>query len=146
MEQSDLIAMAKAAAGHHNLDPSLVCAVCEQESGWNQWAIRYEPGFLSRYVMPLYQRGGMTVTEAYTRAMSWGLMQILGEVAREFEFAGASLAELCDPATGLEYGCRKLADCLTRAKGDEAAALQQYNGGSNVNYASQVLARKVRYL
>src|ERR1700737_5169749 len=85
------------------LQPALVCAVIEQESAWNPWAVRYEPGFLSRYVAPLYTAGKLSATEAYTRSMSWGLMQVMGQVAREFGFAANSLPELCDPATGMEF-------------------------------------------
>jgi len=78
-----LVALARSAAAAHGLDAALVCAVVEQESAWNTWAVRYEPGFLSRYVAPLYTAGKIGATEAYTRAMSWGLMQVMGQVARE---------------------------------------------------------------
>ncbi|HLX00455.1 MAG TPA: transglycosylase SLT domain-containing protein [Candidatus Acidoferrales bacterium] len=144
--QSTLITLARAAAVQHNLDPSLVCAVCEQESAWNPFAIRYEPGFLARYVAPLFTAGKISATEAYARSFSWGLMQVMGQVAREQNFGGPSLAELCDPQIGLEIGCRVLSSKLSAAKGDIAAALQHYNGGSNADYASQVQARQPRYL
>ncbi len=104
-----LIALARAAAAAHSLDPALVCAVVEQESAWNPWAIRSEPGFLTRYVAPLFTTGKISSTEAYARSFSWGLMQVMGQVAREHEFSDASLAQLCDPPTGLEIGCRVLA-------------------------------------
>src|SRR5712692_6395106 len=100
MTKEEMIALARATAVKHALDPVLVCAVIEQESAWNPWAVRYEPGFLSRYVAPLYAAGKLSATETYTRSMSWGLMQVMGQVAREFGFAGDSLPELCDPATG----------------------------------------------
>jgi soluble lytic murein transglycosylase-like protein len=32
-------------AEEEGLEPALVCAVVEQESNWNPWAIRYEPRF-----------------------------------------------------------------------------------------------------
>jgi soluble lytic murein transglycosylase-like protein len=146
MTASDFIAMAKAAAEAVSLDPALVCAVCEQESSWNPWALRYEPGFLSRYVMPLFSAGKISATEAYARAMSWGLMQIMGETAREFGLPDAMpLPTLCDPATGLEYGCKKLADCWERARGDETKALLLWNGGGDANYPAEVQARKAKY-
>jgi soluble lytic murein transglycosylase-like protein len=47
---SEIIELARTIAAAHTLDPALVCAVIEQESAWNPWAVRYEPGFLSRYV------------------------------------------------------------------------------------------------
>ena len=107
--------------------------------------MRYEPGFLSRYIAPLYTAGKLRATEAYTRAMSWGLMQVMGQVAREFGFKEASLSQLCDPATGIEFGCRILAARLARAKGEVPAALLAWNGGANDNYAAEVLARKRNY-
>jgi soluble lytic murein transglycosylase-like protein len=141
----EIIDLARHIAAAHALDPSLVCAVIEQESAWNSWAVRYEPGFLSRYVAPLYTAGKLSATEAYTRSMSWGLMQVMGEVAREFGFEESSLAELCEPATGIEFGCRILAARLARARGDVPAALLAWNGGGNPNYPAEVLARMRNY-
>ena len=141
----EIIELARHIAATHGLDPALVCAVVEQESAWNPWAVRYEPGFLSRYVAPLYTAGKLTATEAYTRSMSWGLMQVMGQVARESGFADQSLTELCDPETGLEFGCRNLAALVARARGDVAAALLAWNGGANSNYPVEVLARMRNY-
>ncbi len=142
---TEIINLARRIAAEHSLDPALICAVIEQESAWNPWAVRYEPAFLSRYVAPLYVSGKLSATEAYTRAMSWGLMQVMGQVAREFGFKETSLSELCDPATGVEFGCRILASRLARAKADVPAALQAWNGGADANYAAEVLARKRNY-
>jgi soluble lytic murein transglycosylase-like protein len=141
----EIIDLARQIASEHSLEPALVCAVIEQESAWNPWAVRYEPGFLSRYVAPLYTAGKLSATEAYTRAMSWGLMQVMGQVAREFGFEESSFAELCEPATGVEFGCRILAARLTRAKGNVPAALLAWNGGASPNYPAEVLARKRNY-
>jgi soluble lytic murein transglycosylase-like protein len=140
-----LITLARATAAAHALDPALVCAVAEQESSWIPWAIRYEPGFLARYVAPLFTAGKISATEAYARAFSWGLMQVMGQVAREHGFAGASLAELCDPAVGLEYGCRVLTAKLAQAEGNVERALLLWNGAANIHYAQEVQARLERY-
>ena len=141
----EIIDLARRIAAEHGIDPPLACAVIEQESAWNPWAVRYEPGFLSRYVAPLYTTGKLSATEAYTRSMSWGLMQVMGQVAREFGFKETSLAELCEPAAGVEFGCRVLAARIAKAKGDVPAALQAWNGGADLNYAAEVLARKRNY-
>ena len=143
--QPETIELARSIAAAHGLEPALVCAVIEQESSWNPWAVRYEPGFLSRYVAPLYTAGKLSATEAYTRAMSWELMQVMGQVAREFGFAADSLPQLCDPATGVELGCRILAKRMARARGDVPAALLAWNGGANPDYPSEVLARTRNY-
>jgi soluble lytic murein transglycosylase-like protein len=139
------VALARRISAAHGIEPALVCAVIEQESAWDPWAVRYEPGFLSRYVAPLYTAGKLSATEAYTRAMSWGLMQVMGQVAREYGFSGVSLAELCDPAVGVELGCQVLAARMVRARGDVAAALLAWNGGGNPDYPAEVLGRKRNY-
>lgn len=135
---ADLKQLAITAAQAHGLDPALVQAVCEQESNWVPWAIRYEPAFEARYVDPL----GLAPTEAFARGFSWGLMQLMGQVARELGFTG-HLASLCDPETGLEWGCKLL---VNKLKGvDLHTGLQHWNGGGNPNYADQVIARMSKY-
>jgi hypothetical protein len=147
--RDQLISLARAAAAAHSLDPALVCAVVEQESAWNPFAIRYEPGFLARYVAPLFTTGKISATEAYARSFSWGLMQVMGQVAREHGFGAppssssvlgaphavfargnvshnsetASLAALCDPATGLDVGCRVLAHKFATASPHQQSAV-----------------------
>ncbi len=149
--RADLITLARATAEAHQLGAALVCAICEQESAWNPWAIRYEPAFFAHYVAPQLAAGQISNTEAQARAFSWGLMQVMGQVAREHNFGAASasssapLSQLCDPATGLEIGCVVFAAKLSTANGDAARALQLWNGGGNPNYATEVLARLGRY-
>lgn len=124
----------------YGLNPALVCAVCEQESAWCQWAIRYEPAFEERYVAGQ----GHDPTEQKARSISWGLMQVMGEVAREQGY-NYHLAGLCDPENGLEAGCRKLRACMDARNGDTAAALEHWNGGADPDYAKHVLARMANY-
>lgn len=125
------------------IDNALICALIEHESdGWKMYAIRFEPGFYSKYIEQLK---GLTATEAYARSFSWGLMQIMGQTARELGFQGKFLAELCDPDIGIDYGCKKLRHCLDRHPNDEKAALLEYNGGSNSNYPNLVLQYRSKY-
>jgi len=149
--RADLIALARAAAEAHQLDTALVCAICEQESAWNPWAIRYEPAFFAHYIAPQLSAGQISITEAQARAFSWGLMQVMGQVAREHNFGASSaspvapLSELCDPACGLDVGCAVFAAKSSAAHGDATSALQLWNGGGNPNYAAEVLARVGNY-
>ena len=126
-------------AQKYGLEPSLVCAVCEQESDWEPGAVRFEPAFLRHYVAPLH----LEFFESLNRATSWGLMQIMGQTAVEFGYFGI-LSDLRDPEQGVIYGCKKLQKCFF-VHGDEENALLAYNGGGSANYASQVLARVKNY-
>ncbi len=68
MTRDQLIAMAKTAAEAHGIDPALLCALVHHESGWNTWAVRFEPAFYERYVQsmkglsPTEMHGGSTKT------------------------------------------------------------------------------------
>ena len=143
---SQLVAQARKAAAAQSLDPALVCAVVEQESGWNPWAIRYEPQFFAKYVASLYTNNKITASEAYARGFSWGLMQVMGQVARETGFDGAFLSALCDPEQGLAVGCKLLRKKLDAMDGDTTRGLLAWNGGGNPAYPAQVLARRAHYL
>jgi soluble lytic murein transglycosylase-like protein len=146
---SPCVSVAQEIARNAGLDPALVCAVVEQESSWNTLAIRYEPQFFVRYVAPLVggeQLKRPTETELRSRAFSWGLMQILGQCAREMGFEGLYLSELLQPAVGLKFGCKLLVRKLGQAGGDVSRALQLWNGGANPDYAPEVIARIDKYL
>ena len=141
-----LVTLARRAAAAQSLDPALVCAVVEQESGWNPWAIRYEPAFFAKYVANLYTNNKISASEAYARGFSWGLMQVMGQVARETGFDAAFLSALCDPAEGLATGCKVLRKKFDAMAGDTTRGLLAWNGGANPAYAAQVLARRAHYL
>jgi soluble lytic murein transglycosylase-like protein len=136
------LALVTPVAGKYGLEATLVAAVCEQESEWNPFAIRFEPAFEARYIKPALPAA--PTTRELTEAMSFGLMQVMGEVAIEFGWQGKFLTELCDPATGVLYGCRKLQNCFS-IHGDAETALLAYNGGGNPLYPAQVLGRVGNY-
>lgn len=141
MTRVELVSLAKARAAAANVNAALVCAVCEQESAWDPWASRFEPTFYERYIVNL-KLG--SATEAYSRAFSWGLMQIMGETAREDGYHGPFPA-LCDPQTGLDMGIEHLRRMLVRSGGNMPIALNLWNGGADHEYAAQVLARVPKY-
>jgi soluble lytic murein transglycosylase-like protein len=143
---SQLLTLARRAAQAQELDPGVVCAVIEQESGWNPWAMRYEPAFFAKYVATLYTNNKVTASEAYARGFSWGLMQVMGQVARETGFDALFLSALCDPEQGLAAGCKVLRKKFDAMGGDTTRALLAWNGGGAPTYATQVLARRAHYL
>ncbi|MFZ0618870.1 MAG: lytic transglycosylase domain-containing protein [Candidatus Acidiferrales bacterium] len=141
LPKAGLVTLANSTARRHALEPALVCATIEQESDWNPFALRYEPVFRVRYVAPL----NLAPTEEISRSMSWGLMQVMGQVAREHGFAETFLGSLCDPQKNLEIGCAILRAMLAASAGDTVSALRLWNGGADPDYALQVLGRISHY-
>ena len=164
MELHDLIV---AAANQYRISPALALAVCEQESSFDPWAWNPEPRY--RYLWDVLlakpfrkltpaeeaseyppmdfraYRGVPSDAEWWGQQASWGLMQVMGAVAREHGFMGRFLSQLCDPEIGVEIGCRHLAAYLRRFK-DPFSALEAWNGGPgavghNAQYAKEVLSR-----
>lgn len=120
-------------ADNANVPVRLVKAVVQVESNNNPWAVRYEPAFFERYVSGQGHKvypGCSRDTEERLRACSFGLMQIMGQVAREAGFSGTFLTELCNPEMGLYWGCLHLRKQLDRYSGDEYSAVAAYNAGS----------------
>jgi soluble lytic murein transglycosylase-like protein len=140
LEKLDLIRLAQRIASNFRLDPALICAIIEQESGWHPFVTRYEPAFERRYVDPL----GLDWEEDKGRSTSFGLMQIMGEVARELGFK-SEFRHLLDIETNLALGCQHFKAKLARANDDVSKALQLWNGGGNPHYAEAVLARLLTY-
>jgi len=129
-------ALIEDAAKAHALPPGLVEAVVGVESGGNPWAFRYEPQYYERHVAPDASTRAVAPcsrdSERQALATSWGLMQVMGATARSLGFQGAFLNALCDPAMGLEYGCRLLARLRDRykAQGGWPGVVAAYNAGS----------------
>ncbi len=138
---TELVTLARSIAGRYGVDERLVCAVVEQESAWDTHAMRYEPGFRAHYVAPLR----LPPTEEIARSTSWGLMQVMGQVAREHGFSGKFLTALSDPNIGIAIGCEVLRSKISAADNDIWRALELWNGGGNPEYPAQVIARVARY-
>lgn len=138
-----------AAEQRYGLPPGILKALAQHESAENTWAHRPEPKFREKYIgqKPLDQLPGKRIpgaseeTERADRSASWGLLQVMGETARELWFIGPFLTQLCDPETGIEFGAKHLKRKLDNAEGDLVVALQKYNGGGDPDYAEKVLAR-----
>lgn len=151
ISKEDLIQIATSIARANGLDPALVCSICAHESaGWKQYATRYESGFYSRYIEPMkdVRTFGNSIsqsTERRDRATSFGLMQVMGQVAREYGCEVEFLSELLDPTIGITFGCRRLKRALDKHMGDVHAALLDYNGGGNAAYPDLVLAHYKDY-
>jgi len=96
--------------------------------------MRYDALF-RQYVAPLYTTQ-VGATEAYSRGISWGLMQVMEQTAREKGVASLSFSTLCDPAVGLAVGCRILHQKLDVAVATPKGVARM-NGGGNPDYAEE---------
>lgn len=145
MDRQSLIALARQKAEKYGLDGDLICAIIEQESNWDEWAIRYEPGFFTHYIQPIMASSHLSNSEANARSTSWGLMQVMGETAREYMFGGPFLSQLCDPDAGVDIGCKYFSALMGEVGNDVTKALLRWNGGGDPNYPSEVQARIATY-
>jgi soluble lytic murein transglycosylase-like protein len=160
------------AADAHHVDPMLVAGLVSVESNFNPWAWNPEPKY--RYFwdvrlnkpfrtltvgeiiseeppVDFHAFAGDADQEWWAQQASWGLMQIMGALARERGFKEDYLTKLNDPSTNLDLGCGVLADLLKWAGNDTEQALAAYNGGKvgnqrrpfyNTLYAAKVIAAR----
>lgn len=148
MQGTELAPLICGQAKLNQLDPRLVAAVILQESsGEPDGPPRLEQAFFRRYVWPNRANliGFVPTTiplhlELIARASSWGLMQVMGQVAREIGFKNEALSDLAHPVVNITYGCLHLKRKILRG-GTIEAGLQLWNGGGNKHYAGEVLAR-----
>jgi soluble lytic murein transglycosylase-like protein len=120
-------------ANIHKLNKSLIYAVIQVESSGDPWSIRYEPQYkwvLPRAVSLLHAKAwGVSIeTEEMAQKTSWGLMQVMGGVARELGY-DEPLTKLLLPEFGIEYGCKQLARLSKKYKKD-SELIASYNAGS----------------
>lgn len=117
------------------LNPCLLAAICHTESAGNRWAARYEPGYRwlnnpSDFSIAL----GIThETEEMMQKFSYGLMQIMGGLARDLRYIGP-LSALFDPDINMNYASLHISK-LSR-KYEETDLIAAYNAGSPRKRAS----------
>jgi hypothetical protein len=150
MTSSHIRAAIEKVAPAHGLEPDLVEAVVLTESGGNPWAWNPEPHYryfvdvrtgrpfrkvtaaeiASQYPPKDFRTiAGDPDQEWWAQQASWGLMQVMGAVAREQGYRDPYLPSLCEVVANLNVGCRHLSGHLAWAKGDIDKALRAYNGG-----------------
>jgi len=136
------------------LEPTVIVAQVQVESGgdtyaWNPepryhwlWDVKQNKPFRAVTLNEMASEtppkdfpclAGDPDQEWWAQQCSWGLLQVMGALAREMGFKGVYLTELCDPVVGLTLGCKHLSELLAWAKGDIEQALAAYNGGKGGN-------------
>jgi len=137
------------AASAFDLPKELLQAIAQVESGGNLFAVRYEHryrwlwdmrrnqpyrlpsgGFVCPLDFPYDASMGSRQTEFICQRTSWGPMQIMGAVAREYGFRGF-LPQLCGPL-GVHFGAEHLARLRHRFidKHGWDGVIAAYNAGS----------------
>jgi len=146
------------AADHFSIDPTLIAAIVEVESGGIGFRTRYEEHF--SYFKDFQEhaaRLGVTyMTEYIGQKTSWGHMQVMGATARECGFQ-LYLPELCLPEHGIWWGTLYLKRQMKRYEKSpttETDAIAAYNAGSarlnnagryfNQGYVNKVAAARKR--
>lgn len=133
------------------LPAGVLGAVIAQESSGNPYATRYEPGFFAKYIefRPRVKLGGTWPsgvsedTERHGRATSWGLMQIIGQTAREMGFEGIYFTELSEPALGVRFGAKLLKRKLEVYGPDLSQAISAYNAGTPTSSNIETYVRPI---
>jgi len=132
------------------LSATLIRAISTVESSLDPWKVRYEPSWKYAFNTQKYadELGITEQTERSLQSHSWGLMQIMGSVAREHGYTGP-LQRLSELDLGLFHGCFHIVKLHMRYN-DPTDIIAAYNAGSaikgadgkyvNQNYVDRVLA------
>lgn len=136
--------------GVYGVDADLLEALVWVESGGQPWAWNPEPRY--RYLWNVRTGApfrGLTDAERasevppddfpaiagdrdqewWAQQASWGVLQVMGAVARQWNFRDPYLPALCDVPRNLAVGTRHLKDLLGWSKGDPWLAARAYNAG-----------------
>lgn len=112
------------------VSPALVYSIAMVESGLDPNTARYEPLWRYHYKTEMFAKDlGITKeTEHVLQSISWGLMQVMGTVARELDF-DRHLTELTNPHFNVFIGIKKLEQLFGRYD-DLDAVVSSYNQGN----------------
>lgn len=146
MLQLEVLDICRRVGPKYEFDPVLLLALCEQESAYDESAMRLEQGFYRRYVRKMI----LASTVKALFSTSWGLTQCMGAVLHEMDyFSDMSTPEaiakalnlyMISPDLQVEYGARHLRERMIRqGTTDISVGLRLYNGSSE--YPPKVLAR-----
>lgn len=117
-------------AEKYSLDPAIVYGVCMTESSMNPKATRFEPGYKWLYHVDMCAKEANVPFEVEKRQQmtSFGIMQLMGGVLREYNYWGRLSDILYSPDAQIAFGCRHLASKI--AKYGLELGILAYNSGS----------------
>lgn len=142
-------------AEQFNVPAELISSICEVESHWNPYAIRFEPMYQyydGQKAMKDAKRLFITYeTEIMLLKSSIGLCQVMGALARELGHE-SHLLELTDPKLNLFLASKHLGRLFKKYHGYLDDVIAAYNAGSpqrdtsNGQYKNQTYVNKVKNL
>lgn len=138
----------------------IILGIIQTESSFNPLACRYEPHYKWLETPDIYARkhGITKATEEVFQKTSWGLMQVMGAVYRQYGYDKPLNALSCDMEAQLIYGIKHFHRLYSHYK-DLYKAILGYNRGYRVkdddvklallsenSYISKVLKNSKRFL
>lgn len=116
-----------------NVDKNLIAAIVATESNFEPHAMRYEETwrylhFPEQHAIPL---NITALTERKLQMFSYGLMQVMGSVAREMGMV-SPLPKMLEIDTGIQYGTMQIRRMLLRWPSKIQHAISAYNQGSPI--------------
>jgi hypothetical protein len=132
----------------NGIDGNLACAIAETESYFDELAVRFEANW--KYLKNVEGFASSSKisqdSERILQMCSWGMMQVMGSVARELGHR-VNLLELTKPEVGVRFGVLKLKE-LTKKYSKIEDVVASYNAGSprkldTTKYVNQTYVNKV---
>lgn len=151
LDRSKAETLIKSIAAFNRVDPDLACAIAEHESNFDELACRYEAGWKYAYNIQGFAKADEISidTERILQMCSWGMMQVMGTVARELGWRG-SILDLTKPEIGVRFGCLKIAE-LSKNYSYQDDVIAAYNAGTprkvgDGKYSNEDYVARVRSL
>ena len=134
-------------ADKYKLPANIIYGICMQESGMNQYAVRYEPNYKYLFMPEKTKpKTCSTDTETILQKISFGLGQIMGAVLRERGYKDWLTKILNSPDEQIDYMCKHLS-IYYKKYNNINDMISSYNQGSprktNSKYNNQYYVDKV---
>lgn len=129
-QRNHLLPLVRDVALRFEVNPRFLDSLIVIESGYDPWAVRYEPKYRWLVNSDEYARQNniSKETEVTCQRMSWGLVQLMGGTARNGGYSGP-LARLIEPELNLTQACLYLRSLQKRYDNSEDV-VAAYNAGS----------------
>ena len=137
----ELLNLIREYAKKYGIDPAIVYGICQTESNFDQYACRYEPDYQYIENTAIHKPASSThQTERFFQKCSWGVMQVMGGVFRQYQYRGWLSKIPENLHIQLDYGCRHLSSKINRYGLDRG--ILSYNSGSPVKRNGRYINEK----